>query len=993
MGRKMKKSVFLMILSLAIGANAATFTVTKTADTADGACDADCSLREAITAANALAGSDVIILPAGIYTTTIATTNDNANANGDLDITGSVKITGDGEGTTFVEANASPGVAFDRVFHILGTPTSVLIENLTVRNGRTPAAAPVFRGGGIRNEGSLTLRKVTVSGNQTGARGGGIASTNPGTFLFLDRVTVTGNSANSTIASTFGGGVFTNFSNVRIRKSTFTLNQAIAWAGAGLIGVGGGFYALDGDVSIKDSTVSNNSIGGTSPVNSNDGGGLRFVNLTGPMNVALERLTITGNQILSGAALGGAIGAGSAAGTVDPLTINISDSTISNNSVTSNSALPGGGGIFLNGVGLATVTVTNTNIVNNTATSTNPSFQSSGGAIYSNDANLTLLTSNMSGNSAEIGGAIRNDSSPHSTTAFTASVTLNGSTIASNTSTNGGAIANLPTPVTVTAPVGGTTNTFLKNSTVSGNFATGDGGAIYQDQPAATVATTLINNSTIVSNLADSDSAAGGTGGGINNLAGTLTIKNTIVANNLIGLPPIAEGKSDDFGVLTGVDLAGNIVSADYNLFESSAGALISGTTGNNINGIDPNLGAFADNGGFGKTYRLNLESAARDAGDPANCQDNNNAAVDFDQRGLPRNQGGARCDIGALEEGGIVWDGGGADNNFSTAANWEGDVVPSTLNYVIFNSTSGKSVTVDGSTEVRGVIYGGGYAGTMTIDGGDLRVRGIFYLYGGNITCINGGFVNMAVESRFQRYSGYIIGTINHDFVPFSSENFVYPTGTALGYYPATVNYAPALRQTNPAQNLGVSSFSVRANDGILTGVNANQSVNVNWTLESFGVSPADLTLNYTDENVAAAAIEENFQFVRRSESVNTAFAPSSADTFDNSFKLNGVTSFSQWTLGNLAPTAASASVSGRVLMPDGGGIKGATIVLTGGSLPAPVYARTNNFGFYRLPEVPVGQTYVISINSKRYTFSNPSQIVNLQESLADVDFTSDSP
>ena len=33
-------------------AQAATFTVTKTADTADGTCDADCSLREAIIAAN-----------------------------------------------------------------------------------------------------------------------------------------------------------------------------------------------------------------------------------------------------------------------------------------------------------------------------------------------------------------------------------------------------------------------------------------------------------------------------------------------------------------------------------------------------------------------------------------------------------------------------------------------------------------------------------------------------------------------------------------------------------------------------------------------------------------------------------------------------------------------------------------------------------------------------------------------------------------------------
>jgi len=161
----MKKSICLIILSFAIGVNAATLTVTKTADTADGTCGADCSLREAITAANNLAGADTIILPAGTYTTTIATTNENANANGDLDINTSLTIIGAGEASTFVEANASPGAAFDRVFHVLGVSTNAVIEGVTVRNGRTLATAPQFRGGGIRSEGNLTLRKVTVSGN------------------------------------------------------------------------------------------------------------------------------------------------------------------------------------------------------------------------------------------------------------------------------------------------------------------------------------------------------------------------------------------------------------------------------------------------------------------------------------------------------------------------------------------------------------------------------------------------------------------------------------------------------------------------------------------------------------------------------------------------------------------------------------------------------------------------------------------------------------
>ena len=50
-------------------ARAATFAVSKTADTNDGVCDADCSLREAIVAANAAAGGDTITFGvAGLFT-------------------------------------------------------------------------------------------------------------------------------------------------------------------------------------------------------------------------------------------------------------------------------------------------------------------------------------------------------------------------------------------------------------------------------------------------------------------------------------------------------------------------------------------------------------------------------------------------------------------------------------------------------------------------------------------------------------------------------------------------------------------------------------------------------------------------------------------------------------------------------------------------------------------------------------------------------------
>ena len=51
--------MFLLVQSASVSsAFAIDYTVTKTADTNDGTCDADCSLREAIAAANANTGAD-----------------------------------------------------------------------------------------------------------------------------------------------------------------------------------------------------------------------------------------------------------------------------------------------------------------------------------------------------------------------------------------------------------------------------------------------------------------------------------------------------------------------------------------------------------------------------------------------------------------------------------------------------------------------------------------------------------------------------------------------------------------------------------------------------------------------------------------------------------------------------------------------------------------------------------------------------------------------
>ncbi|GEM_PF-1394468 len=132
--------------------------------------DGDCSLREAIQAANsdsavdacaAGSGADTIVLPAGTYFLAVAGPGEDANATGDLDIASDITIAGAGMADTVID-----GDHLDRVLQI-ASGAVVSIHDLTISNGRAPdGQAPGDYGqdgGGILNGGSLSLTDVTVN--------------------------------------------------------------------------------------------------------------------------------------------------------------------------------------------------------------------------------------------------------------------------------------------------------------------------------------------------------------------------------------------------------------------------------------------------------------------------------------------------------------------------------------------------------------------------------------------------------------------------------------------------------------------------------------------------------------------------------------------------------------------------------------------------------------------------------------------------------------
>ncbi len=88
-----------------------------------------------------------------------------------------------------------------------------------------------------------------------------------------------------------------------------------------------------------------------------------------------------------------------------------------------------------------------------------------------------------------------------------------------------------------------------------------------------------------------------------------------------------------------------------------------------------------------------------------------------------------------------------------------------------------------------------------------------------------------------------------------------------------------------------------------------------------------------------------------------------------------------------NLAPTASMVTVGGRVLAADGTGISGVIVSIADvdGSVRT---ARTSSFGWYRFDDVAAGQSYVISVSSKRHTFVPSSILIAVSDELNEVNF-----
>jgi hypothetical protein len=338
----------------------AVLTVNATAE--ETAADSTLSLREAIGVVNSQSEAGLSSAEQAQISGTLGSNDtiqfaptlngQTITLNGtELAITRSLSIVGPGAGALTVSGNHASTV-FD-----IQVGATVCLSGLTIANGTG------VNGGGIVDDGPLTVTDCTLSGNSAigdgiagdAAFGGGIFNDGP---LTVTNCTLSGNSA------AIGGGIFNDGGTVKLTNSTLSGNFA-AFGG----GISNDFSTTAfGTLTVTNSALLGNSAG-------SDGGGI-FNNIGGTMTVTSS--TLSDNSADAG---GGILN--------DNGTATVTNSLLDGNTATT------GGGIFNN----SSLTLVNSAVTGNTQNGqVAPPIVIGGGII--NFGTLTATNSTISGNTA-----------------------------------------------------------------------------------------------------------------------------------------------------------------------------------------------------------------------------------------------------------------------------------------------------------------------------------------------------------------------------------------------------------------------------------------------------------------------------------------------------------------------------------------------------------------------------------------------------------------
>ncbi|MGH9930681.1 MAG: beta strand repeat-containing protein, partial [Pyrinomonadaceae bacterium] len=272
----------------------------------------------------------------------------------------------------------------------------------------------------------------------------------------------------------------------------------------------------------------------------------------------------------------------------------------------------------------------------------------------------------------------------------------------------------------------------------------------------------------------------------------------------------------------------------------------------------------------------------------------------------------------------------------------------------------------------VGGSIPGGTYYNVSVAPGDSL---------GGNVTVTNALYLNGILNTGANTLTidcngsvsgagptNYVIGNMVRNFCAIGVKTF--DVGTANGFSPASAN---ATAGTFP------SALTVRAVQGPQPNVNPSTSIQRYWVLTETG----DLTVNLMFQYLLAdvMGMESSYKVIRVTGGLPVSFPLSTVNTGFHQAFLSGVSNFSDWTVGqSTLPTAAPATISGRVTTTSGAPLAGVPMFLSGARSARAI---TDANGNYRFANIDTDNFYTVTPAIVNYQFSPASRSFSL---LADV-------
>jgi hypothetical protein len=299
--------------------------------------------------------------------------------------------------------------------------TNVTVDGFTFQNSANSSSSEVGASLAIVvADGQISVSNNTIKGNSIDSQGGAIGivangdnssvsvvgntftnneqihTANAGIFgdgggaLLIYRgasVSVRDNSFNNNVAGGDGGALWIrDAADISVSNNTFDQNHSDSKGGAMYV------RGNRGTTTIESNTITNNT--------SYESGGLQLITSDG--NVVITGNIITGN---SSTQMGGALYSSTSAGSG----VNVYTQTISHNVITDNSSSKDGGGISLGASSFTVLDISNNLIANNTILPNDMDYDGNGGGIYAHlnfgdDVELNISSNTIVSNQADGNG-------------------------------------------------------------------------------------------------------------------------------------------------------------------------------------------------------------------------------------------------------------------------------------------------------------------------------------------------------------------------------------------------------------------------------------------------------------------------------------------------------------------------------------------------------------------------------------------------------------